>query len=221
MTPPPVQRWQPPPAPPRPRSRLGLLTLSVAVLVLGALAGADLYGFDVAPLAYVAMPLAVLGLGLLVGTWFGRARWLISLGVILTIALGSGHAVMGRGFSSDEPFFGAMTLVPDSVDDLPTRVHRNVGSIELDMSNIDFAGTTRSLEVRVGLGAIEITVPSDVDVDVDASVDLGSAEVFDESWEGIDSGTRSITDNGPDGPGGGELHITASVNTGDLQIHRA
>ena len=33
-------------------------------------------------------------------------------------------------------------------------------------------------------------------------------------------GPRPIADNGPDGPGGGRLTITATVNVGDLEVRR-
>jgi phage shock protein PspC (stress-responsive transcriptional regulator) len=216
---PPMPRWQPPPRPPRPRSRLGLLTLSVAVIVLGGLIGANLAGYEIAPLAYLAVPLAILGLGLLIGTWLGRARWLIPLGIVLMLALGGGWAAIGDGHWHRTDI-GVVTLQPHSVGDIPTEYRRNVGAIELDLSRVDFSETSTDIDVRVGLGAIEITVPSDVDVTVDASIDVGDATVFDQSWDGVGAGSREFVDLGPDGEGGGQLHITAAVGTGSLEIHR-
>jgi phage shock protein PspC (stress-responsive transcriptional regulator) len=218
MSPPPMVRWQPPP-PPRPRSRLGLLTLSVAVLLLGGLIAADLSGYEIAPLAYFAGPLAVLGLGLLVGTWLGRARWLIPLGIVFMLALGGGYAALGDGYWH-RAGVGVIALEPETVEEIPPTYHRNIGAIELDLSRVDFAGTSTAIDVQVDLGAIEITVPSDVDVTVDASVDIGSAVVFDDSWDGMGAGSREVEDLGADGPGGGELHITADINTGSLEIRR-
>jgi hypothetical protein len=216
---PPVARWQPPPTPPRPRSRLGLLTVSVAVLLLGGLISADLVGFQIAPLAYFAGPLAVLGLGLLVGTWLGRARWLIPLGILLMLALGGGYAALGDGYWH-RPGIGVVSLQPETVSEIPQNYHRNVGAIEMDLSRVDFEGTETTLDLQVNLGAIEITVPSDVDVTVEATVDVGSAVVFDDSWDGMGAGSRRVEDLGADGVGGGELHINATVNTGSLEIHR-
>jgi hypothetical protein len=212
-------RWQPPPTPPRPRSRLGLLTISVAVLLLGGLISADLVGFQIAPLAYFAAPLAVIGLGLLIGTWLGRARWLIALGIVLMLALGGGYAALGDGYWH-RPGIGVVTLQPETVAEIPQSYHRNVGAIEMDLSHVDFAGTSTTIDLQVNLGAIEITVPSDVDVTVDATVDVGSAVVFDDSWDGMGAGSRQVDDLGADGVGGGELHINAIVNTGSLEIHR-
>jgi hypothetical protein len=219
VTPPPAARWQPAPQPPRPRSRLGLLTISVAVLLLGAMAVVDLAGYPIAPLAYFAVPLAVLGVGLVVGAWVGRARWLIPLGIVLMLALGSGYVAFGEGYWS-RTGIGVITLQPESVEEIPEGWYRDVGAVEVDMSRVDFAGTSTTVEIRVGLGAIQVIVPSDVDVTVDAAVNIGSANVFDEEWNGLGAGARTVTDLGRDGPGGGELHIAASVNTGAIEIRR-
>jgi len=215
--PPPAVRRQPPP--PRPRSRLGLLTISVAVLLLGAMVAADLSGNSIPPLAYFAVPLAVIGVGLVVGAWLGRARWLIPLGIVLTVALGSGYVAFGDGFWG-RAGIGVISLQLDSVDEIPDRWQRDVGAVDVDMSDVDFSGTQTTVEIRVGVGGIEITVPSDVDVTVDATVGIGSAAVFGEQWNGLGAGSRTVTDVGPDGPGGGELHIIASVNTGAIDISR-
>jgi hypothetical protein len=59
-----------------------------------------------------------------------------------------------------------------------------------------------------------------VDATVDASLDLGSASVFNESWEGIGAETRTLTDLGEDGAGGGRVHITTTVHIGNLEVRR-
>jgi hypothetical protein len=59
-----------------------------------------------------------------------------------------------------------------------------------------------------------------VDTKVDAQVDLGDATVFDQKWSGLDKSSRQITDNGADGPGGGQLNLTARVDLGKLEVHR-
>ena len=67
------------------RSVLGAMTVSFAVLVVGIVAGADVLGADVPPVVYLAAPLAVLGLGLLVGAMVGRARWLLAIAIPLAL----------------------------------------------------------------------------------------------------------------------------------------
>ena len=45
------------------------------MLGLGVLGVVDLAGATFAGSAYLALPLAVVGLGLVAGAWYGRARW--------------------------------------------------------------------------------------------------------------------------------------------------
>ena len=81
--------WQAPPAPqqPRPRSYLGAVTTFAALAAVGVLGIVDAAGASVTFSAYLATALAVVGLGLLAGTWVGRSRALIGLGVALLVLL--------------------------------------------------------------------------------------------------------------------------------------
>ncbi|WP_279581665.1 hypothetical protein [Fodinicola feengrottensis] len=91
-----------PPVPPKPkkpkeRSALGGITFSLAVISVGLVALVQwATGLDWT--AYFAIPLAVIGAGLLVGTFLGRARWLIPIGLLLCLVLGAGRrrSALGR-----------------------------------------------------------------------------------------------------------------------------
>ena len=97
---------------------------------------------------------------------------------------------------------------------------RAVGEIDLDLSGVDFEGRDVAVTLRIDLGSIVVTLPPDVDVVVDAAVDIGSAQVLGQSWDGFGNGSRTVEDLGRDGKGGGTLHITASVGIGNLEIER-
>jgi len=220
MAPPTFSR---PPKPPKPRSRLGLLTFSVVLLALSDLALANLVGVHVTPVAFIAAALGVVGLGLLVGTWVGRSYGLIPLGLALSLALGGGYAALHNGqWTRGWAGAGNVTWAPPTVNAMRDEYRQSVGDAILDLSNVDFGDTTRTVEVdvAVNVGSLRIIVPDDVDVTVDATVDIGNANVFRESWDGIGSDTRTVTDLGDDGAGGGRLHITANVFTGDLEVQR-
>jgi len=60
------------------------VVLSLICLAIGTLVIVDVAGASIAGTAYVAAALGVIGLGLVVGGWIGRARWLIIPGIILT-----------------------------------------------------------------------------------------------------------------------------------------
>jgi hypothetical protein len=41
-----------------------------------------------------------------------------------------------------------------------------------------------------------------------------------QQWSDIGQPQRSVSDNGPDGPGGSKLVIRATVDVGDLEVRR-
>jgi phage shock protein PspC (stress-responsive transcriptional regulator) len=212
----------PPPKPPKPRSRLGLLTFSVMLLVLGGLAIANLAGANVAPVAFVAAALTVVGLGLIVGAWIGRSYWLIPLGLVLSLALGGGWVANNADRSWPWLRLGDVTWAPPTVSAIRDSYRHNAGDGTLDLSEVDFSGTNQTVNVTVqlDLGSLRIILPPDVDTTIDATVDLGDAKVFHEEWDGVGSESRTVTDLGDDGAGGGRVHITAIVHAGDLEVHR-
>jgi phage shock protein PspC (stress-responsive transcriptional regulator) len=209
----------PPPRPPKERSQLGLLTFSLILLVVGALALADMTVLDVPAPVYVAASLAVVGVCLVIGTWIGRARSMIALGVLLTLALG----ITGAIDRVDRDWHGGGTVkwTPQSVVEIQNKYVHDFGDATLDLSQVDFTnGQTISTAVDVSFGTLEVIVPSNVDVRVNAEVSLGSAQVFDDSLDGIHTSGEDIADDGADGPGGGLLLIDAHVSFGDMEVHR-
>jgi phage shock protein PspC (stress-responsive transcriptional regulator) len=216
----------PPPAPPmvrppKPRSKLGGLMLSVILLAVGALAVVNLAGYHVPPSAFLATALGLVGVGLLIGTWFGRARGLIVLGILLSIVL-SGGLVAGwdspRGWWNQA---GTATWAPASVEAVQREYRQGIGDATLDLSKVDFSESDIvTIDIAVDLGTLKIKVPSSVDVTVNAQVDVGDASVFQEKWDGLGQSARTITDLGEDGPGGGRLNINAKVDVGELEVTR-
>jgi Cell wall-active antibiotics response 4TMS YvqF len=194
---------------------------SIILLAVGALAAVNLAGYHVPPSAFLAAALGLVGVGLLIGTWFGRARGLIVLGIVLSIVL-SGGLVAGwdnpRGLWNQA---GTATWAPASVEAVQHEYRQGVGDATLDLSGVDFSESDIiTVDVQVDLGTLKVIVPSNVDVTVNAQVDVGDASVFRERWDGLGQSARTITDLGEDGPGGGRLHINAKVDVGELEVTR-
>jgi phage shock protein PspC (stress-responsive transcriptional regulator) len=213
----------PPPVRPRPapvRSRLGRFTLSLGLLVLGLLAVVDVVGARVPFAVYAGALLAVVGLGLILGAWFGRSRGLIPIGLLLTLIVAVGFGAHGRmnGMAKG----GDVTLTPSTVAAIGSEYHQNFGDFTLDLTNVDFTGVKEPKEVRItmNVGDLTILIPPRVDTTVHAKVNLGDARVFDNKWGGIGSPQRDVVDNDTDGPGGGTLIIDVQLNAGDLGVHR-
>jgi phage shock protein PspC (stress-responsive transcriptional regulator) len=208
-----------PPVPPAPPSRLGRFTLSLLLLVLGLVAIVDIVNHDqVPPAGYAAAALATVGVGLLVGAWFGRARGLIVWGVVLTVVLGIsgalGHVGPLRGSAGD------VSWEPVGLVQLSDRYEHGFGNATLDLRQVPFDGQNREVSVRLNAGNLNIHVPQDVDVEVHARVNVGNADVFDNRWDGVNTPQHTVVNNGPDGPGGGHLTLDVQLNAGDLEVSR-
>lgn len=218
--PPPVVQAPKPPKPPKERSRLGRIVLSLVCLSLGAVALLDLAVRDVPVSAYFAAMLAIVGLGLLIGAWLGRARWLILVGLALAAALGISSAAESPRF--DEAFSNQVYWQPDSVAQLRSTYKVEWGDATLDLSRVDFSTspTPVSVSVTVDAGKLIIILPTNVDAEITASVSAGDARVFHEKWGGFDDSEHTVQDYGADGPGGGKLNLDARVDFGNLEVTR-
>jgi phage shock protein PspC (stress-responsive transcriptional regulator) len=208
-----------PAAPPAPPSRLGRFTLSLLLLVLGLVAIIDIVNHDRVPFAgYAAAALATVGVGLLVGAWFGRARGLIAWGVVLTVVLGIssavGHVGPLRGSAGD------VNWEPVGLAQLSDRYEHGFGNATLDLRQVPFDGQNREVSVRLNAGNLNVYVPENVDVEVHARVNVGNADVFDNRWDGVNTPQHTVVNNGPDGPGGGHLTLDVQLNAGDLEVSR-
>ncbi|MEV7261945.1 PspC domain-containing protein [Micromonospora aurantiaca] len=216
--PPPVRPPRPPKQP-KERSPLGAITFSLIFLALGMVAMLDLLDvFPVGAAGYFAAVLATIGLGLLVGTWFGRARWLIALGLVTAAALGI--ATVAESYDRVRGIDGNVTWAPTDLRDLADRYENNLGDATLDLRGIDFDKQDVQVTVDVNLGNATVVVPPDVDVTTVADVNAGDATVFGRRSGGLGGRQWETTDPGADGPGGGKLRLYVHVNAGKLEVTR-
>ncbi|GAB3597017.1 hypothetical protein GCM10027446_24610 [Angustibacter peucedani] len=208
-----------PPRPPKPRSHLFGLTVSVALIGVGVLAAIDAAGAHLWSGAYPALVLAVLGGGLLVGAWYGRARGLVFWGLVLalvtTVTSVAGNAVRDVPNRTVDD-----TVAVTQVDQLPTADRYGAGQVTYDLSGLDVAGQSVSMRSRIGFGEIVVVVPPDVDVTLDARTGVGGLSLFGQETGGVNDHVQR-TDLGADGPGGGSLDLTLYAGFGHLEVRRA
>lgn len=207
----------PPLASPRkPRSVLGPVTVSAAVLSVGVLAINDATWADVTEAMYIAVPLGIVAIGLLIGTWFGRSRGLIALGILLSLALIPTTVLSGLNLSAVNA-----TVQVDAVADLPAEtVSYGAGSVTYDLSNLVLTDSDNvRLAIEQGAGELTVIVPPNVDVIVNGSTGAGEIKAFDHSFSGLGRDER-ITDAGADGPGGGTIELDLEVGLGAIEVTR-
>ena len=109
---------------------------------------------------------------------------------------------------------------PTSAADLQPSYRVDAGNGTLDLSKVDFRDAPATVNVQVDVGHLVVILPPGVDVDVTARVDGGDADVLGQQWGGFGNDSRQVRDNGADGPGGGQLKLTATVDLGKLEVHR-
>ncbi|MBB5871564.1 phage shock protein PspC (stress-responsive transcriptional regulator) [Allocatelliglobosispora scoriae] len=207
------------PLPPKEHSRLGSIVFSIGLLVIGVLGMIDLSNVASIPAGgYIAAGLITVGLGLVVGAFIGRARGLIALGIVLTVAL----AIVGPSgdWKRSRSAGGDVTWQPTSLSQLNDRYEHQFGQATLDLSELDFTGQDRDLTVQIEGGEFEIKLPDNVDVEAIANVKLGDVKLFDRDSSGVRVNDFTVTDLGEDGAGGGKLRITVNVTAGHAEVSR-
>lgn len=203
-------------AKPREKSILGRITLGVMLLGIGVLAILD--NIESVPIAadprhYLALAVTILGVGLLVGSFAGRARWLILVGVVLVPSL-LFSPVFEWDWSSDS---FDVTHTPASFIETDDSYSIDVGNMVIDLTELDWDGETIELEASVDAGNLEIRIPADVGIVGEASVDVGRVAAPGRESAGL--GSPSLTFNQTDRPGGTVI-LDAHVDVGNIDIRR-
>lgn len=212
--------WSPPPAeppPPREPSRLGTITLSLTALVTGVLVLARVYGADgLSPSRIVAAALVVVGAGLVVGTWYGRARWLAVVGLLLCLALAATAAADattgplrgGIGERSWAPSPGTTTQA----------FRLGVGEATLDLTDLPEDGPHVTIDAHIGVGHLIVLVDDDVAVRMAAEIQVGELREFGET---LGEGTDRVERTRSYGPAGDpRVELDASVGAGQVEVRR-
>jgi hypothetical protein len=198
------------PPPPPPRSILGRLTLAGVLLALGTMALLD--NLDIArPDAkhYIAAAIAVIGVALVVGAWWGRTRGSIAVALLLAPALILTTLVK----VPFEGTIGEARFSPETVAELDDRYEHAIGELRIDLRDLE-----QDAEIRadLGIGLLYVIVPRDADISVTAEIGIGEIDVLDlrRGGLGVDRTVRSAGD-------GAELVLDLEVGIGELRVDRA
>lgn len=215
-TPSPTPPILPPSAsPPRERSMLGRLTIGAMLIGLGLLALLDNIPdlpIEADPRHYLALAVVILGAGLVVGGFAGRARWLIIVGAILVPTL-MFSPVFEYEWTNDT---FDMSVAPATFDQVESIYTLDVGNLMIDLTGLPWDGETIEIAATVDAGNLEIRVPDDVAVSGTASVDVGRVAGFGRESAGLGDPTIEF-----DEPGElGTLIIDARVDVGNIDIRR-
>ncbi|MEA3502986.1 MAG: PspC domain-containing protein [Actinomycetota bacterium] len=213
----------PPPArPPRPKSILGRLTVAATLIALGGLAMLDAAGVLFPdPVHYVAVTVGVIGAGLLVGALFGRARWLIVVGLLLTpllflASIGPTWSISGEA--------GERHVRVESIQDFERvdfEYEHGAGVLEIDLREFQMpaeAGIDNfaiSFRAKIGAGEIRIYLPEGAGAVVTGKAGIGSVDVLGYQSAGIGVSRTAETLS----PGGRPIfEIEAKAGVGSVVV---
>ena len=190
LPPPDLPVWSPPPPPPgpapawaappprRPRRRpfLGPLTFAAALIATGvALALDNLNALDLSVGQLLAVFLTVLGAGLLVGTWWGRAWGLIPVGLLAL------PVVALTALAGDVPVKGGVAgrlYQPTTVTEVRPSYRLAGGEMILDLSKVKFTTGAPPVEASVAGGRLLVVLPDEVAAEVRGRVGVGSLDLL-------------------------------------------
>jgi phage shock protein PspC (stress-responsive transcriptional regulator) len=157
--------------PVRERSPLGWLVLGLALAASGVVAVLRNAGtIHLSLTQALAIPLTILGVGLLVGTLLGRARWTVMLGIPLTLIV-----IAASAFTVPLNGRWADTRVTHAAQ-LQTSYVRSGGHLTLDLAGMDPSRLPSTIDVRMGAGNVEVLIPPH-GVRVEASVNIGKVRM--------------------------------------------
>ena len=208
----------PPPTPPRRRRRGGIGSLTLGLLFVGAgvvgLVVAS--GNSIEPTYVFAGGLLIVGLALVISTWFGRSFILIPVGVVL-VALMSASTVI------DVPLTGGVgekRVQPLTLTDLRDEYHLAAGELRLDLTRLNFErGSTHRLTIPVGVGQLRIFLPRNVTAELHGHAGIGQLQFLDDHEGGFDVERDSTLAASGESPP--RVVIDAEVGIGQVWVQDA
>ncbi len=237
-----------PPAP-RERSYLGWLVLSAAILAAGVLA---LIGFLVPASVGIwgvilGISLAILGVGMLVGTKYGRARWLLWLAIPLAFI--TFVTVTASNFVASNPNWdrwtatadgdgqwGGLTIgdrtwqvTPTDAAESPLEFQLSAGSAVLDLTELTAIGDSEpadskqrvEIDAGVGVGELIIVIPADMQLDLTGTVDIGQIDLPGSNpTEGDDLNVDTTVTPLAEGQPAYIVTVDAAIGAGNLEVRR-
>ncbi|HEY7381256.1 MAG TPA: PspC domain-containing protein [Gaiella sp.] len=207
----------PPGAPEPPRRQFPIFLPTVGVVlagvgVLGVLDATDTV--DVNWTVALAVGVAIVGVAVAVGAFFGGTAWLAVVGLLLAGAMVVASVV---NIPLNGPI-GERNEHPTSVRELQDSYAVSIGQLDLDLSDLVLPRGTTEVKGSVGIGQMTVVVPRGVRVEVDAHVTAGDSTAFGESFEG--RGFDRVFVDESAGPNAPKLFVEADVGLGELVVQR-
>jgi hypothetical protein len=211
----------PPPRAPRRRPFLGPLTFAAALIGTGlALVLDNLGAVDLTFGQVLAVFLTILGAGLLVGAWWGRAWGLIPVGllalpVVALTALAGPVAVAGG--------VGERLFQPRTQAEVRPSYQVAGGELILDLSRVRFGPGSPPIEASVAGGRLLVVVPDEVAARIRGRVGVGSLDLLGHLDTGsqVDSAVAEPAVKAPKQGTAPTVELDLRAGYGVIEVRRA
>ena len=195
--------------PRRPPSPLGWYTVGAALVAIGlAAVVANVTDATVDPGQFFGLVLGVIGIGLIVGTWWGHARLLIVLGLLLLPFAWAASLI-------DVPFeggWGTLRFSPTTVEEVRDEYRLAGGQIVLDLTRME-SDEPIPITASVAMGQIFVQLPEDAGLELDAAVGGGQMRILGVNQEGIRVEDHQVVEG--DGP---QFVLDLEAGLGDIWV---
>ena len=195
---------------PKPRGPLGWYTLAAALIVVGVLAGIqNIASLDMDLGQYFGVALLILGVGLVIGAWWGNARLLILLGILL-LPLGAFASFITAPI---EGGFADLTVAPQTAQELQPEYRLIGGRMTLDLTQVPANAEPIQIDASVAMGQLTVIVPENASLDVQVAVGGGGVGFLGD-WIGGAGVTNRYTRDGT----GQEMLLALEAGIGEIRI---
>jgi hypothetical protein len=129
---------------------------------------------------YLAIPLAIVAIGMIVGAFYGRARWLFVPALLLTpfvLAASLIHVPL-KGGSGD------FTYRPASVAAVRSQYHLAAGQMTIDLRALKLTAPL-SIRATAAIGHVLVYVPQAARLDVRGRAGGGEVDLFGRKYDGL------------------------------------
>ena len=168
---------------------------------------------DISVTAVLGLGTLVIGLSLMLLAREGTHAGLIVLGTILALVTMMTAVAPFEGFQGG---VGERVIEVSSVDDIRTDYNLAMGTLTIDLRQIDDLRAVTPLTASVGMGELVIRVPEGTEVRVDAKVGAGEVEILGRVIDGVGIDESYVS------PGfeqsAGALSLELQVFTGTVEV---
>lgn len=187
---------------------LTLITLSTALIAMGGVAIYAEANGSVPWTSYAVAALGVIGLGLLIGTFWGNGGLLVPIGGIIAAILAVTALLPSSRIGQD--------IYPEGTNSVSSSYKLGIGELRLNLDQLSDPAQLdgRTIRVRLGIGQTRIVVPATTNVEVRSKVYAGEITVFDRKT----NGTETRLNYPADDLSAPKLTLIISQSIGDIEV---